>query len=333
MNIEPADNGKAHLKVFATNRQTVNITASCDNGCTLLDKTVTINPEKIFEQEIDTQGTPFESVSVKFVKDGRTIMEWRTEPDEIRPIPDAAEAALLPHQIKTVEQLFLTGLHLEQYRHATYSPVDYYEEGLRRDPDDVRCNNALGLWYIRKGRFDIAEKYLEKAVKVLQKRNPNPYDGEPIYNLGLALRYQGRHEEAYNRFYKSTWNGAWQDAGYFACAQISCMLGNYTEALYEADRSLLRNWHNPKARTIKAAILKRMGRHEEANELCVESLKLDKFNYGCLFISGNTHTLVELMHGSAHNYDETALEFVRQDYGARQKPYGTLPSSQGQQHR
>ena len=87
------------------------------------------------------------------------------------------------------------------------------------------------------------------------------------------------------------------------------MLGNYTEALYEADRSLLRNWHNPKARTIKAAILKRMGRHEEANELCVESLKLDKFNYGCLFISGNTHTLVELMHGSAHNYDETALEF------------------------
>ena len=309
MNIKPADNGKAHLKVFATNRQTVNITASCDNGCTLLDKTVTINPEKIFEQEIDTQGAPFESVSVKFVKDGRTIMEWRTEPDEIRPIPDAAEAALLPHQIKTVEQLFLTGLHLEQYRHATYSPVDYYEEGLRRDPDDVRCNNALGLWYIRKGRFDIAEKYLEKAVKVLQKRNPNPYDGEPIYNLGLALRYQGRHEEAYNRFYKSTWNGAWQDAGYFACAQISCMLGNYTEALYEADRSLLRNWHNPKARTIKAAILKRMGRHEEANELCVESLKLDKFNYGCLFISGNTHTLVELMHGSAHNYDETALEF------------------------
>ena len=124
MNIEPADNGKAHLKVFATNRQTVNITASCDNGCTLLDKTVTINPEKIFEQEIDTQGTPFEAVSVKFVKDGRTIMEWRTEPDEIRPIPDAAEAALLPHQIKTVEQLFLTGLHLEQYRHATYSPVD-----------------------------------------------------------------------------------------------------------------------------------------------------------------------------------------------------------------
>ena len=44
-------------------------------------------------------------------------------------------------------------MHLEQYRHATYNPVEYYEEALRRDPIDVRNNNALGLWYIRKGRF------------------------------------------------------------------------------------------------------------------------------------------------------------------------------------
>lgn len=216
---------------------------------------------------------------------------------------------MLPDQIKTVEQLFLTGLHLEQYRHATYSPVDYYEEGLRRDPNDVRCNNALGLWYIRKGRFDLAEKYLEKAVKILQKRNPNPYDGEPIYNLGLALKYQGRLDEAYNRFYKATWNGAWQDAGYLACAQISCRRGNYEEALYEVDRSLLRNWHNAKARALKAAILVKMGKDQEAKDFCRESLKIDPFNYGCLFLLGETDKMEELMHGNAHNYDELALDF------------------------
>ncbi len=219
------------------------------------------------------------------------------------------EAAFLPGEIKTVEQLYLTGLHLEQYRHATYSPVDYYEEGLRRDPDDVRCNNALGLWYIRKGRFDKAEKYLEKAVRILQKRNPNPYDGEPVYNLGLALKYQGRYDEAYDRFYKSTWNGAWQDAGYFACAQISCRRGNFEEALYEIDRSLLRNWHNAKARALKAAILIKTCRKEEADKLCIDSLEIDPFNYGCLFLTDETEKMVELMHGNAHNYDEIALDF------------------------
>lgn len=316
MNIEPQAGGKVHLKVFATSRQTVIIHLTGEDNREYLNREVLIDPEKIFEETVDVQGAPFSALTLDFIKDGRTVMSWHTEPDEIRPIPDAAEAALLPEQIKTVEQLFLTGLHLEQYRHATYSPVDYYEEGLRRDPDDVRCNNAMGLWYIRKGRFDIAEKYLEKAVRILQKRNPNPYDGEPIYNLGLVLKYQGRYDEAYSRFYKATWNGGWQDAGYFACAQISCMNGNYSEALYEVERSLLRNWHNAKARTLKAAILYRMNRNEEAVEFCRESLKFDKFNYGCLYIeyliTGEQDlldNLISLVHGNAHNYDEIAIDF------------------------
>ena len=115
---------------------------------------------------------------------------------------NTAEPALLPDEIKTNEQLYLTGLHLEQYRHATYNPTDYYEEALRRDPLDVRCNNALGLWYIRKGKFKKAEEFLRIAIKVLQKRNPNPYEGEPIFNLGLSLKYQKRFDEAYDMFYK-----------------------------------------------------------------------------------------------------------------------------------
>ena len=95
----------------------------------------------------------------------------------------AAEAALPPTETKTVDQLYLTGLHLEQYRHATWSALDYYEEALRRDPLDYRCNNQIGLWYLRRGQFKKAEPYLRTAVKVLQKRNPNPYDSEPLYNL------------------------------------------------------------------------------------------------------------------------------------------------------
>ena len=309
MNIEMPEQGKAVLKVFATNRQTVTVVLRKKDGEVFLNEEVTIAPEKVWEKTVDVSGAALQDIRVDFIREGRVIMDWEAEPDEIRPIPDAAEAALLPAQIKTVEQLYLTGLHLEQYRHATYSPVDYYEEGLRRDPDDVRCNNALGLWYIRKGRFDLAERYLEKAVKILQKRNPNPYDGEPVYNLGVALKYQGRYDAAYDRFYKATWNGAWQDAGYFACAQISCRRGNCEEALYEVNRSLLRNWHNAKARALKAAILIKLGREAEAGALCRESLAIDPFNYGCLFLLGETAAMVSLMHGNAHNYDELALDF------------------------
>lgn len=309
MNIEMDNDGKAILKVFATSAQKVTVVLKDKEGNIYLKEDAAISPEQVWEKSVDVNGNGLEDLRLSIVNDGRVVMTWEPEPDEIRPIPDPAEAALLPHEIKTVEQLYLTGLHLEQYRHATYSPVDYYEEGLRRDPDDVRCNNALGLWYIRKGRFDKAEKYLEKAVKVLQKRNPNPYDGEPLYNLGLALKYQGRLDEAYARFYKSTWNGAWQDAGYFACSLISSRRGEYEEALYEVDRSLLRNWHNAKARALKAALLMKTGCRDEAVALCEESLAIDPFNYGCLIILGKTKEMETLMHGNAHNYDELALDF------------------------
>ena len=53
---------------------------------------------------------------------------------------------------------------MEQYRHATYNPMDYYEEALRREPGDVRCNNAMGLLLMRKGQFAKAEGYFRKAV-------------------------------------------------------------------------------------------------------------------------------------------------------------------------
>lgn len=308
MNMEPAPGDNVRLMVFATSAQKVRVELRTVDGKVIFDKELEVSPEVIWEETVATQGISFEDLTVRFTKAGRTVLEWAPEPDEIRAIPDAAEAALLPGEIKTVEQLYLTGLHLEQYRHATYSPPDYYEEGLRRDPDDVNCNNAMGKWYIRKGRFGKALPYLERAVKVLQKRNPNPYNGEPIYNLGIALNYLGRYDEAYNRFYKATWNGAWQDAGYYQCALISTRRGDFEEALYEVDRSLLRNWHNPKARGLKGALLFRLGK-EESRRWCEESLHLDPFNYACLYLSGEPEKMKELMHGNPHNYDELALDF------------------------
>lgn len=316
LNICKEEEGKARLKIFATSRQEVRILLRGADSNVYLDKEATVTPEYLLDETVDTGGEQWDRLRLEILKNGRSVLSWQSEPDEVKRIPDAAEAALLPEEIKTTEQLYLTGLHLEQYRHATYHPVDYYEEALRRDPMDVRCNNAIGLWYIRKGRFRKAESYLWTAVKVLQKRNPNPYDGEPLYNLGLALKYQGRMDEAYNWFYKSCWNAAWQDAGYFACAQISLMQGRLEDALDEIEHSLIRNWHNHKARALKTAVLRKMGKTEEALQLIEESLLIDRFNFGCRYekylitrAAEDLTVLKELMRHDANNYDETALDY------------------------
>ena len=313
LNIDRTGGGVA-FKVFATSRQTAQVVLRTDDGRELYRRTHVLSPEGVLEENVKCSEA-FNTLNLEIIVRGRIVLAWHAEPDEIRPTPDPAEAALLPKEIKTNEQLYLTGLHLEQYRHATWSPLDYYEEALRRDPLDVRCNNAMGLWYIRKGRFDKAEGYLRTAVKVLQKRNPNPYDGEPLYNLALSLKYQGKLDEAYDWFYKSTWNGAWQDAGYFACAQISALQGRWEDALWEIDRCLIRGWHNHKARALKAAILSHLGDRKEALRLIEESLKLDAFNYGCryekyILTDNGMDELKALMHGNNHNYDELALDYA-----------------------
>ena len=308
------------FKVFATSKQEVSIILRNDNGEVYYKKELTVSPEEVLTETVDVKGAKFDELTFEirktFVYGQRTVLKWHAETDDIRPIPDSAEAALLPEQIKTNEQLYLTGMHLEQYRHATWLATDYYEEALRRDPNDIRCLNALGLWYIRKGRFAKAEDYLRKAVKLSMKRNPNPYDGEPIYNLALALKYQGHEPEAYDLFWKATWNKAWADAGYFEAAKISTAERRYEDALDETNRCLNNNWHNHKARALKAAILRKLGMTDEAIALIDESLTADLFNYGCRYekylLTKDEDVLAEMkqmLRKCAQNYDEVALDY------------------------
>ena len=359
LNIEETEKD-ACIKVLATSKQTVQVKLCNKNGETFFDQMVTLSPEKVFEQTVDVKGSKLEDLLLAICKEqsvqasnvhsifkGAPLLFWQAEPDEIRPIPDAAEAALSPEDTKTNDQLYLTGLHLEQYRHATWSALDYYEEALRRDPNDVRCLNQTGLWYLRRGRFDKAELYLRKAVKIWQKRNPNPYDGEALFNLALTLKYQQRSNEAYELFWKSTWNKAWADAGYFEAACISVSQGRYDDALDELNRSLIFNNCNHKARALKAAVLRliqtckqkgglQMGSSTELNDrlaLIKESLQLDRFNYGVLYekylLTKDKDVLkemMEMMHGNVFNYHELALDYAQAGLWDEAEQVLTLPS-------
>ncbi len=308
LNLDPAGEGQARVRVFATSRQELTISLCGEDGAPVFEREVVLSPESLFDEVVPTGGVPFAQLTLR-----AGALSWHPEPADAE-IPPAAEAALKPEEIATCEQLYLTGLHLEQYRHATWSAKDYYEEALRRDPLDTRNNNALGLWYLRRGRFALAEPYFRTAVKVLQKRNPNPYDGEPFYNLGLSLRYQGRLSEAYDMFCKAAWNAAWQEPAYLACARISCLEGRWEDALGELDHALWRGWHNHQVRALKAAVLRRLGRTDEALALIAESLRIDKFNYGCRWVQylldgSGLEEFVALMRGEPENYDEVALDW------------------------
>lgn len=288
-------------------------------GKVFLEENIDASPQNSYEKQIkiDTSITKTAYKLTLFDALGKILVSYQPDAFVETQMPKPAKAAKAPSAIISIEQLYLRGLHLEQYRHATYDPQDYYLEALRREPDDVRCNNAMGLLLLRKGQFKLAEPYFKKAISTLTERNPNPYDGEPYYNLGQCLQYQERYDEAYAAFYKSAWNAAWQDAAYFHLAQMTTLKGDFQLALELIEKSLIRNWHNHKARVLKIALLRKTGKTAIALSLVEDSLTIDRFNFGALFekyiLNSEQKTLDQLrvlMRGNTHNYIEYALDYA-----------------------
>lgn len=213
-------------------------------------------------------------LSVK-TADGRELIAYQQQAAESGDPPRPATEPPLPKKIAANDELYLTGLHLEQYRHATRTPEPYWREALRRDPEDARSNNALGLWHLRRGEFQDAERHLRSAIAALTRRNSNPYDGEPYYNLGLTLCYLDRREEAYEAFYKATWNYAWRAASFHALAELDARDGKCEQALAHTERCLRTNADDLNARNLAVLFLRKLDRAREADEMLAETFMLD----------------------------------------------------------
>ncbi len=312
INLEIAD-GTAQIGVYVSSPRHVNVQLVM-NGEPFFSREIDLDPTAAFLEIVALPANVAPQALTLRVREGeRTLIEFTPLPDVEPTIPKPATAAKPPQEIASNEELYLNGLHLEQYRHATYSPKPYYEEALRRDPHDSRCNNAMGRLLYRSGSFMHAERHFRIAVESLTRRNPNPYDGEPFYNLGLALRMQRRYTEAFDAFYKATWNAAWQDSAYFELARLACRDARYAEALELIDRSLSRNQRHHQARHLRIALLRHLNQNVEARKELTRAVTLDRFNFGALYeqflLDGDT-TYRDRMRGAANTYIEISLDYA-----------------------
>lgn len=314
----------AVLSVYATGLYTdAHFILDCE-GENILDRFITLHPAQPielivpFKKDHTTGNFHFRLVA----KDGSMLVEYKTGEAVDKSVPEPAVAAKDPAAIASSEELFLTGLHIEQYRHATYKATDYYEEALRREPGDARNNNAMGLWNLRRAQFSKAEPYFRTAIATLTQRNPNSIDGEPYFNLGVCLMNLERFDDAIGAFYKSSWNAAFQDNAYLNLARILTRKGNFEEGLQLVGKSLNRNHVSQTGRHLKTIILRKLKRVEEGLAWTTASLQLDPFNFGLLYEdhllrqsiaqpSGEiVDLLLKLIRGNVHTYIEYALDYA-----------------------
>lgn len=255
-----------------------------DDRKEIYSEDIKIGPCDIFEKTIPIKDIRIYDIKTTVSAGGKELVSYQAIDQGIPEIAEPAKAAKDPDEILTNEELYLTGQHIEQYRHATYLPDPYYLEGLKRDKYDTRINNAYGQLLLRRGLFKESEKYFNTALERLTLMHPNPYDSEPYYNLGLSLFFQEKYEEAFDAFYKASWKSELQEMAFYYLAAIANRRGDFEEALALIDKGLVKNAHNVKALGLKACILYGMGRNDDALAQIEDNLKIDCFDFNSLFI-------------------------------------------------
>lgn len=207
--------------------------------------------------------------------------------------PDGFETATeppAPSEIASADELYLTGVHLAQYRHATRSPEPYWSEALRRDPGDSRSNVAMASLRLAAGRLGEAEEHLRTALRRQTFRNPNPADGEASYLLGVVLTELGRDDEADDAFGKAAWNYAWRAPSGLARARLAARAGRWSDALRLAEEASRVDADNLQLAAVRVLALRVLGRGADADAVLEAARALDPLDAWLTDLAGSTPT-------------------------------------------
>ncbi len=231
-----------------------------DAGKEIYSEVADMSPEKVYQKNLNTPISDIHNIKVSlFDRNGKELISYtpykrgQKQPIKVR------TPVKRPKEYKTVEELYINGFHLEQYKQHNYKAEDYYLEGLRRDEGDIRCNTSMARLSLKDGKFTDCVKYCGKAIERLCDRNEHPADTEAFYLKGIALEYLGKYDEAYDILYRAAWNYQHRSAALFELACIDCRKGEFAEALKKLDESIGLNSGHTKAQNLTTAIKRKSG--------------------------------------------------------------------------
>jgi tetratricopeptide (TPR) repeat protein len=324
LNFEVRPNGLARIAVNTVAAHKGAILSLTSGDAVIYSKTMDISPARPFSAEVRMPaGTRAEDVRATLTdRESRELLVYQEKKSTGEPMPDPVKPPPPPSEIQTVEELYYAGLRLEQFFNPAFEPDAYYEEALRRDANDSRVNLAYGIRDLKRGLFEDAERKFRTALKRPTHNFTSPRDGEALYYLGLALRFQGKHREAVEPLYRSTWSYAFHSPAYHQLAEISAREGSLVEALDHVNRALATNARSGKTADLKAALLRRAGRVVEALELAQAVSKEDPLDFWAGYEShlatkalaksdaeAQLKKLLTLMRSDVHSFLELAVDY------------------------
>jgi tetratricopeptide (TPR) repeat protein len=260
-------------------------------GRTALRRTVDLAPGDPLLLNVPARGAEPTEVEVSVrVQDGAELIRWRPRPASRGAEPWTASAPPSPEDVATIEELFLTGVHLAQYRHPSRSPEPYWQEALRRDPGDARTHVALARDRYHRADYAEAASHARRALRRLTTRNGNPRDGEASYLLGLALLRMGESDAARDALAKAGWDGRWVGPAELELARLDARCGMWAEALRRSLLALEATPGDSRAEVVRVVALRALDVTDQAEEALGSWLARDPLDQTARYLAGRSTT-------------------------------------------
>lgn len=223
----------------------------------------TAGPEQSFDLPLSEEIAAFQLVDNR----GKTLLRYeKPVENELKEMPETIPDNPTMDQLKSAQELYLLGVHTEQYRDPAIRPAGYWREALRRDTDHLPSLIALANDELAHFRPENARKLALHAWKVATVRNFHPESGELQYVMARIEEALGREDEALDGYLQAAWAQDARSRAMTRAALIQLRRGQYDDALTSAEEALNQHAHNETALLIRYLALKKLGddRAEEA---------------------------------------------------------------------
>ena len=261
----------AVLKVQTTERFANAVVAVYEGERELFAEQADLVPENAVTYLL---GNVPEHVTVKITCAGKTVGEYTEKEYDQYTMPEPINDTPQACNIEKVQELYLAGVHVDQYRDPAVNPDAYWKEALKREPGHIPSLIAMAEYEYKNFKLEEALEYIEKAISLLFVYNERPESGKAYYVRGLIQERMGSYQAAYASYQKAAWAADSVAAAMTRVAVLDLRNGEPEQAYRHALQALEYGCSNSLAVAV-AVLAGRMLGDEEAESLL--SRQLDRY--------------------------------------------------------
>jgi len=270
---------------------------ACVDGNAFFEETVVLNPTA---PVILPWNRPEGLVHITIISEnGETIVNYQEEIHDQLNMPPVKDPMPLATEVQSADELYLAGVHVDQYRDPAVMPDVYWLEALKRNPKHAPSLLGLARYNYTMMNLEKAKKYAQKAIEVLTQFNERLESGDAYYLYALICEALGETVEAYNYFYKAAWCGSSVAKSMTRIACLDLLNGDKKEAVRHADWALKHDLLNPIAPAVKMLA-------QPAAAVGKAVLEYDPLNYLVKYLANNENFFTGIQTEAA----QVALDMV-----------------------